>query len=112
ANGVDVLPLLDKVATALSNNDIPTLLTTLPDLDTAVKQVSLARGQVGAALGAIQQSTSARTQLEDDMTAAISRYVDVDTATAASDLAKASTALETSQTVASHVISLLANRPT
>src|SRR5262245_39758081 len=39
ANGVDVLPLLDRVATALSSNDLTTLRAALPDLDTAVKQV-------------------------------------------------------------------------
>jgi flagellar hook-associated protein 3 FlgL len=107
ANGVDILPLLGKVATALSNNDMPTLLSTLPDLDTAITQVSHARGEAGAALDQIQTSSSARSALETNMTAAISRYVEVDVTSAASDLAKASTALQASQAVAAHVISLL-----
>lgn len=108
ANGVDVLPLLDRVATALSNNDMPSLLAALPDLATAVKQISMSRSQTGAAMSALDQTTAARSVLEQDMQAAISRYVEVDTVSAASDLAKASQALEVSRAVSSHIISLLA----
>ena len=108
AHGVDVMPLLSRVATALANNDMPTLLAALPDLDTAVKQISLARSQGGAAMNALDQTTAARTVLEQDMTAAISRYVEVDSVAAASDLAKASQSLEVSRAVSSHIISVLA----
>jgi flagellar hook-associated protein 3 FlgL len=108
ANGVDVLPLLDRIATALANNDLPTLRAALPDLATAVKQLSMSRSQTGAAMSALDQTTEARTKLEQDMQQAISRYVEVDTAAAASDLAKASQALEVSRAVSSHIISLLA----
>src|SRR5258705_474884 len=45
ARGVDVLPLLDQLAKALSTNDLTTLRAVLPDLDTAVRQVSTARTQ-------------------------------------------------------------------
>jgi flagellar hook-associated protein 3 FlgL len=107
ANGVDVMPLLGRVATALSNNDMPTLLAALPDLATAVKQISLARSQGGAAMNALDQTTAARSVLEQDMTAAISRYVEVDSVSAASDLAKTSQSLEVSRAVAAHIISLL-----
>jgi flagellar hook-associated protein 3 FlgL len=108
ASGVDVLPLLDRVATALSNNDIPTLLAALPDLAAAVKQVSLARSHTGAAMSSLDQTTATRAVLEQDMQQAISRYVEVDTVSAASELARASQALQVSQAVSSHLISLLA----
>jgi flagellar hook-associated protein 3 FlgL len=108
AAGVDVLPLLDRVATALSNNDLPGLLAALPDLATAVKQLAASRSQTGAAMSSLDQTTAARAQLEQDMQQAISRYVEVDTVTAASDLARASQALEVSRAVSSHIISLLA----
>jgi len=107
ARGVDVMPLLSRVATALSNNDMPTLLAALPDLDTAVKQISLARSQGGAAMNALDQTTAARTVLEENMSAAISRYVEIDTVTAASELAKASQSLEVARAVSSHIIALL-----
>jgi len=108
AHGVDVMPLLSRVATALTNNDMPTLLAALPDLATAVKQISLARSQGGAAMNALDQTTAARTVLEQDMTAAISRYTELDSVSAASDLAKASQSLEVSRAVTSHIITLLA----
>jgi flagellar hook-associated protein 3 FlgL len=108
AHGVDVMPLLSRVSTALSNNDMPTLLAALPDLDTAVKQISLARSTGGAAMNALDQTTAARTVLEQDMTAAIARYTEVDSVTAASDLAKASQSLEVSRAVTSRILQVLA----
>jgi len=107
ANGVDVLPLMERVATALTNNDLPTLRAALPDLDTAIKQISLARTRTGGAMNVLDQTTAARTKLEQDMSEAISRYVEVDTVTAATDLAKATQSLEVSRAVSSHIISLL-----
>jgi flagellin-like hook-associated protein FlgL len=107
AHGVDVMPLLSRVATALSNNDMPSLLAALPDLDTAVKQVSLARSQSGAAMNALDQTTSARTVLEQNMSDAISKFVEADSVTAASELAKASQSLEVSRAVSSHIIAVL-----
>jgi flagellar hook-associated protein 3 FlgL len=107
ASGVDVLPLLDKIATALSTNDMTTLIGALPDLDTAVKQVSAARTQAGGAMNVLDQSTSARTVFEQDMQQTISRLVEADTATSASELAKATQSLEVSRAVASHIVALL-----
>lgn len=107
ANGVDVLPLLDKVATALSSNDMTTLRAALPDLDTAVKQIALARGDTGGAMSSLDQATTQRTALEADMTQSISRFVEADSVSAASELAKASQALQVSQAVSSHIVALL-----
>lgn len=107
ASGVDVLPLLSKVATALKANDLPGLLATLPDLDTAVKQVSTARTQAGGAMNVLDAAKSARGVLEENMTKSISRLTESDTISSASDLAKASQALDVSRTVASKVIQIL-----
>lgn len=108
ANGVDVLPLLDRVATALSTNDLPTLLGALPDLDTAVKQVSTIRSRTGGAMSFLDQTTSARAALEENMQQAISRFVEVDTVSAASELAKATQSLEVSRAVTQHILAALA----
>ncbi|HET7503942.1 MAG TPA: flagellin, partial [Kofleriaceae bacterium] len=107
-HGVDVLPLLDRVATALTANGLPTLLAALPDLDTAVKQVASARSQTGAAMAGLDQASSARAALEQDMQQAISRLVEVDTVSAASELAKATQSLEVSRAVSSHILAVLA----
>jgi flagellar hook-associated protein 3 FlgL len=108
ANGVDVLPLLDRIANALSTNDMPTLLAALPDLDTAVKQISTARSHTGGAMSFLDQATTARATLEQDMQQAISRFVEVDTVSAASELAKATQSLEVSRAVTQHIIAALA----
>jgi len=108
AHGVDVLPVLARVAAALTSNDMPTLLAALPDLATAVKQLAATRSQTGAAMSSLDQTTASRAVLEQDMTQAISRYVEVDTVSAAGELAKASQSLEVSRAVSSHIISLLA----
>ncbi|HEY0987134.1 MAG TPA: flagellin [Kofleriaceae bacterium] len=107
ANGVDVLPLLDRVATALSTNDLPTLLGALPDLDTAVKQVSTIRSHAGGAMSFLDQTTTSRAVLEQDMQQAISRFVEVDTVSAASELAKATQSLEVSRAVTQHILAAL-----
>jgi uncharacterized protein YbjT (DUF2867 family) len=95
------------VATAMSANDMPTLLAALPDLEAAVKQISRTRTQTGGAINVLDQTTAARTVLEQDMAQAISRYVEVDTVTAASDLAKATQSLEVSRAVSSHIVAML-----
>jgi len=108
ASGVDVLPLLDKVATALSTNDMTTLAAAFPDLDTAVKQISTARTHTGSAMNVLDQAASARTVLEQDLQQAISKFVEADTVTAASELAKATQSLEVSRAVSSHIVAMLA----
>lgn len=107
ASGVDVLPLLDRIATALSTNDMTTLGAALPDLDAAVKQISSARTRAGGAINVLDQATASRSALELDMQQAISRFVEVDTVSAASELAKATQSLDVSRTVASHIVALL-----
>jgi len=108
ASGVDVLPLLDRIATALSSNDMTTLVGALPGLDTAVKQVSSARTQTGGAMNVLDQTTSARTVLEQNLQQAIARFVEVDAVAAASELAKATQSLEISRAVSSHIVAMLA----
>jgi flagellar hook-associated protein 3 FlgL len=107
ASGVDVLPLLDRVATAMSSNDMATLTAALPDLQTAIAQISTARTRAGGTMNVLDQVSSARAVLEQDMQQAISRLVEVDTATAVSELAKASQALEVSRAVSSHLATVL-----
>jgi flagellar hook-associated protein 3 FlgL len=107
SNGVDVLPLINKVATALASNDQAGLQALLPDLTTAIKQVATTRTQTGGAINVLDAATSARGDLEANMTTAISNYTEVDTISAASSMAQASQALQVSQAVSSKLIQIL-----
>ena len=106
-DGVDVLPLLSKVASALATNDTATLQSSLTDLTTAIKQVSTARSQTGGAINALDAAASARTDLETNMTNAISNATEIDTVTAASNMANASQAFQVSQAVSTKLVQLL-----
>ncbi|MEO8698610.1 MAG: hypothetical protein ABI867_01170 [Kofleriaceae bacterium] len=107
AAGVDIFPLLDRVANALAANDQTALAATLDDLQTATKQMGLARTRVGGAMNVLDETKLAHTRLQDNLDREIAGRVEIDTVAAASNLAKASQALEVSRAVSSHVISLL-----
>jgi len=107
ARGVDVLPLLDKVATALSTNDMTALGGFLAQLGTAVQQVSITRTRAGGTMQVLDATVAAHDVLSEHFAKTISDAVEVDTVAAASDLAKASQALEISRAVSSHIVSLL-----
>ncbi|MEO6777427.1 MAG: hypothetical protein ABI467_31160 [Kofleriaceae bacterium] len=107
ANGVDILPLLKTLATAMNTNDTTTIQAALGSLDTAVKQVSQLRGQTGAHMAVLETAKAANDTLATRIQASISNSVEIDTVAAASDLAKASQALTISQSVTTHVLQLL-----
>lgn len=107
ARGVDILPLIGQVAAALEANDPTTLGGLLGQLGSALEQLSLARGHGGAAMAVLDEAALAHSVLEQNLTQDISRYVESDTVAAASNLAKASQALEASRAVSEHVLALL-----
>jgi flagellar hook-associated protein 3 FlgL len=104
---VDVLPLMDRVATALANNDTTTLASMLPDLVTAVAQVAQARTRVGSEMNVLDATSQAHAALRQNLDQVISRSVEADSVAAASDLAKASQALDVSRAVSAHIVSML-----
>lgn len=107
SRGVDVLPLLARVATALDTNDLAALRTGLGELETAVTQVASARTVTGGAMGVLDATIEARDALATHLSSEISRNVESDTISAASELAKASQSLEASRAVTSHIVALL-----
>jgi len=79
----------------------------IPDLQTAVAQISSARTRSGSAMNVLDQTTTARAALEGNMQQMIARFVESDTVTAASELAKATQSLEVSRAVSSHIVAML-----
>jgi flagellar hook-associated protein 3 FlgL len=108
ANGVDILPALGQLATALAANDLPGIQSSLTALTSATGQISSARANAGAAMNAMSSAASACTTLQDQLTGSISDLVQADTVTAASNLAQTTNALSISQAISQRIISALA----
>jgi len=106
-SGVDILPMLKALADALNTNDTTAIRASLTDLDTAVKQLAQTRGETGGHMAVLESAKTAHDQLSIRISESISTAVEADTVAAASDLAKASTALSVSQSVTAHVLQLL-----
>jgi flagellar hook-associated protein 3 FlgL len=107
ANGVDILPALKTLADALNSNNTAQIQSSLADMQTAVNQVSLLRSQTGGHMAVLESAATAHADLSTRIATSISNAVDADSVTAATDLAKASTALSVTQTVTTHVLQLL-----
>ncbi len=105
--GVDVMTLLSRVATALSNNDLPGIRSSLDDLTTAIHQVGGVRTRVDGMMHVLDDVKTAHDALHQTLVTAASNYVDADIVTAASNLAQAGQALDVAQTVSSHVIAMV-----
>jgi flagellar hook-associated protein 3 FlgL len=107
SSGVDVLPLFDRVALALETNDVAGLQALLGDIDRATKQVSLARTQTGGTMNVLDAALSAHADLNAHLTNEVSRAVEADIVASASNLAKATQALEASRAVTSHIVAVV-----
>lgn len=112
ANGVDVLPLLEKVSVALKTNNLTALQTGITDLQTAIQQVGTARTLTGGAMNVLDSTAQARDLLSQHLAVEISNSVESDSIAAASELAHATTALEASRMVSAHLVALLDPRST
>ncbi len=107
SSGVDVLPLFDRIASALEANDQGALQALLGDVDTAVKQVGLARSRVGGTMNVLDAAITAHADLDLHLSTEIARAVEADVVSAASNLAKATQALEASRAITSHIVALV-----
>lgn len=105
--GVDVIPLFDRIASALESNDPDTLRALLGDLDTAVKQVGLARTRTGGTMNVLDAAIAAHEDLDLHLTTEIARAVEADIVASASNLAKTTQALEASRAITSHIVALV-----
>jgi flagellin-like hook-associated protein FlgL len=107
SSGVDILPLLKTLATAMNTNDVATIRTSLGDLETAVTQIAQIRGQNGGHMAVLEAAKTAHADLATRIQTSISNSVEADSVATATDLAKASTALSVSQAVTTKVLQLL-----
>jgi flagellar hook-associated protein 3 FlgL len=108
ANGVDVLPALQQLATALASNNTAGIQASLTTLNAAVGQVANMRAQGGAAQAVLDSASTAAQQLQTQLTGDAAQLVQADAVTAASNLAQATQALDVAQAVSANVMSSLA----
>lgn len=108
--GVDVLGVFDTLATALDANDVPGIQAALGTLQQAIGQLSTLHTQVGSRLTALQSADDARQSFEINLANQHAAAVEADPVTAASNLTRASTVLQSSQAAAQQIIAMLQPR--
>jgi len=110
AEGIDVLPTLARLRTALAANDLTGITTAIGELDTAHQQITRTREHLGGILSAIDDADGARGALEETLTSRITDLVEVDLVSGANQLARSANALTAAQAVSAKLASLLAPR--
>jgi flagellar hook-associated protein 3 FlgL len=110
AGGVDVLPALERFATALAANDLRGIQLAIDELSTAHDQISQARTAVGSMSAVLADADGARTELETTLAGRIGALTENDVVTAASELAQRTRALEAAQAVNGKLAALLQPR--
>ncbi len=108
--GIDVLPTLTRLATALAANDVPTIQQTIDELDAAHEQVSEARSEVGSMMSVFKDADGFRVELEQSLATRIAGLTEVDIIKAATDLAQRTQALDAAQAVNGRLATLLSPR--
>ena len=108
--GLDVLPTLTRLATALAANDVPTIQQTIDELDAAHEQVSEARSEVGSMMSVFKDADGFRVELEQSLATRIAGLTEVDIIKAATDLAQRTQALDAAQAVNGRLATLLSPR--
>lgn len=107
ANGVDVLPSIQRFVTALGANDLVGIQKAIDEFNTGHRQVNLARSHVGSMMVVFDDADLVRGQLEDTLAARVASLTEIDITTAASELAQRARALEAAQTVNGRLAELL-----
>jgi len=86
SSGTDILGVLDKLATALSTNDVSGIQGALPVLQDAQNQILVARGDVGARMNRVQVASDKLDSMKLSLTKVISSKQDADYLQVMSDL--------------------------
>lgn len=107
AGGVDVLPALGRLVTALGANDLLGIQTAIDELSTAHDQVTKAMGMVGGMVVVFDDADAVRGELEDTLQTRIANLTEIDVVSAASELAQRARALEAAQAVNARLATLL-----
>jgi flagellar hook-associated protein 3 FlgL len=101
--GQDIFAALDDLQTALENNDVTAIRSSLDTLSQAQEQIVTARSEIGAHLDSFQVAASVAEEALMNATENRAQAVEADTFDAVSELARAQQALETAVSVAAQL---------
>jgi flagellar hook-associated protein 3 FlgL len=85
-SGTDVIGVLNNLITALNNNDVSGVTSTISGLDSSLNQIQAAQVDVGARENRLQNDASIQTSTKDYLTQAVSAKQDADYTQVLSDL--------------------------
>jgi len=107
AGGVEVIPSLERLAAALEANDKTAITASLGEVTNALRQVGTLRVRSGGMMTILDDAQAAHGLMKQNLAETIATRVESDPLEAASELAKASNALEISRAVSSRIAALL-----
>ena len=88
SSGTDIIGTLGGLVTALNNNDLAGISGSISGLDSSLKQVQQAQGDVGARENRLQTAGNVLTGTKDYLTKNLSSKQDADSLQVLSDLSK------------------------
>src|SRR5205814_627344 len=77
AGGVDVLPAIQRLMTALGRNDAAGIRTAIDEMSTAHTQISKVRTSVGGMMTVLDDADAVRGQLEDTLQGRIASLTEI-----------------------------------
>jgi flagellar hook-associated protein 3 FlgL len=100
AGGLDVLAALDRLAVALSANDLVGIRAGVDEVGTAEEQILSGRAEVGASTQRLEQAQSLATRMRDAADEARANAVEADAFDALSELTRSQSVLEQAVAIA------------
>jgi flagellar hook-associated protein 3 FlgL len=91
SSGTDIIGLMDNLATALDNNDVASVRSSIDTINTAMHQIQAAQGEVGARENRLEKAQEILSGTKDYLAKALSDKEDADSLQVISDLAKQQT---------------------
>jgi flagellar hook-associated protein 3 FlgL len=109
STGTDVMGVLNNLITALNNNDVSSVTSSISGLASSLSQLQVAQVDVGARENTLQNDSSALTSTQDYLTQAVSAKQDADYTQVLSDLSTQQTVYQATLASAAKIsqISLL-----
>lgn len=108
STGVNVVAVMDALATGLRNNDQDAIQAAMDDLHIAIEQTAGAQSEVGRRVSALQLADQDRESVEISLMETYASLIEAEPIAAASELAESQIALEGARAVAERLVQIAA----